>query len=143
MVKNTRMIYLPMYNDKYGKLVPIEALGNIPFKVRRVYYIYQVEKDTRRGFHSHRNLEQTLICVHGSVKILTKTPEEENTVCLNNPQEALWIGPMVWREMYDFTDDAVLLVLASEHYTEADYIREYGQYEVEAIKWFAEKQIGG
>lgn len=136
MVKNTRMIYLPMYNDKYGKLVPIEALGNIPFKVRRVYYIYQVEKDTRRGFHSHRDLEQVLICVHGSVKILTKTPGEENTICLNNPQEALWIGPMVWREMYDFSDDAVLLVLASEHYTEADYIREYEQYETEALKWF-------
>ena len=136
MVKNTRMIYLPMYNDKYGKLVPIEALGNIPFKVRRVYYIYQVEKDTRRGFHSHRDLEQALICVHGSVKILTKTPGEESTVCLNNPQEALWIGPMVWREMYYFSDDAVLLVLASEHYTEADYIREYEQYEAEALKLF-------
>ena len=136
MVKNTRMIYLPMYNDKYGKLVPIEALGNIPFKVRRVYYIYQVEKDTRRGFHSHRDLEQVLICVPGSVKILKTTPGEENTICLNNPQEALWIGPMVWREMYDFSDDAVLLVLASEHYTEADYIREYEQYETEALKWF-------
>ena len=77
-----------------------------------------------------------MICVHGSVKILTKTPGEESTVCLNNPQEALWIGPMVWREMYDFSDDAVLLVLASEHYTEADYIRDYDQYEKEALKWF-------
>lgn len=136
MVKNTRMLYFPMYNDKYGKLVPIETMGNIPFKVRRVYYIYEVEEGTRRGFHSHRQLEQALICVHGSVKILVKTPTEEEVVCLDDPQKALWIGPMVWREMFDFSEGAVLLVLASEHYTESDYIRDYVKYEKEAKKWF-------
>ena len=118
-------------------------MGNVPFKIRRVYYIYEVEKGVRRGFHSHRNLEQALICVHGSVKILTKTPFEEEVVCLDDPQKALWIGPMVWREMFDFSEGAVLLVLASEHYTVEDYIRDYDQYEKKAREWFGERKLGG
>ena len=74
--------------------------------------------------------------VHGEVKILVKTPEEEENILLDNPARALLIGPMVWREMYDFSKDAVLLVLASEHYDEADYIRDYAVYEKEAKTWF-------
>ncbi len=140
MIRNTKMLYFPMYNDKYGKLVPVEANGNVPFDVKRVYYIYEVMDGMRRGFHSHRDLQQALICIHGSVKILVKTPFEEDVVCLNNPQEALWIGPMVWREMYDFENDGVLLVLASEHYTEDDYIRDYQSYEQEAKVFFNVKE---
>ena len=143
MIRNTQMLHFPMYNDKYVKLVPVEGMGNVPFKIRRVYYIYEVEKGVRRGFHSHRNLEQALICVHGSVKILTKTPFEEEVVCLDDPQKALWIGPMVWREMFDFSEGAVLLVLASEHYTVEDYIRDYDQYEKKAREWFGERKLGG
>lgn len=71
----------------------------------------------RRGFHSHYHLEQMLICVSGSVKILTKTPYEEEVTLLDSPNKGLYIGDMVWREMYDFSSDAVLLVLASEFYT--------------------------
>ncbi len=131
-MKNVGMIDFKCHNDNYGKLVPIETYGDIPFGVKRVYYIYEVDEGVRRGFHSHRELEQVLICVHGNVKILVKTPHEEEIIELNDPSKGLYIGHMIWREMYDFEDGAVLLVLASEHYTEDDYIRKYDDYLVEA-----------
>lgn len=128
-MKNVKTLTFPAFIDNhYGNLVPIEEAESIPFDIRRVYYIYGVGKDVRRGFHSHRDLEQVLICIHGSVKILVKTPDEEQVIRLDSPVKGLYIGPMVWREMYDFSDDAVLLVLASKHYDEQDYIRDYEQY---------------
>ena len=117
-----------VHRDKWGKLVALEGNGDIPFNIKRVYYIYDVEAGVRRGFHSHKKLEQILICVHGSVKILLKTPEKEEVVTLDKGSEGLYIGPNVWREMYDFEDGAVLLVLASQHYNESDYIRDYDEY---------------
>ncbi len=128
-MKNVKMIPLDVHSDSYGKLTPIEGRESIPFDIQRVYYIYEVDQDVRRGFHSHKNLEQVLICVHGSVKILLKTPDEEKTVVLDNPSQGLYIGPDIWREMYDFSCGAVLLVLASEHYDVSDYIRDYQQYD--------------
>ena len=120
----------------YGSLTAIEAGMDIPFDVKRVYYIYKVPDGVRRGFHSHVDLHQMLICVHGSVKILTKTPYEEQITELSSENKGLYIGPMIWREMYDFSDDAVLLVLASEHYTVEDYIRDYAKYEQMALEYF-------
>ena len=140
MIKNTEMVDFKVFHDKWGHLVPVEENQTIPFEIRRVYYIFGVEQGVRRGFHSHKELRQALICVHGEVKILVKTTEEEETVLLNDPSKALLIGPMVWREMYDFSADAVLLVLASEHYDEEDYIRDYAAYEREAGKWLQEMQ---
>lgn len=137
MVQNTRMLRFHEHADNYGKLVPVEAQADVPFPVERIYYIFDVENGMRRGYHSHRDLEQALVCVHGSVKILVKTPFEEENILLDDPSRALYIGPMVWREMYDFTPDAVLLVLASRHYMVSDYIRDYGVYEQEAKKYFA------
>lgn len=124
----SEQIFKP-HSDEYGKLIAIEGNEDIPFEVKRVYYIYDVDGDVRRGFHSHKNLEQVLICVHGSVKILLKTPKEEKTIVLDDPAKGLYIGSNVWREMYDFEDGAVLLVLASEHYDENDYIRDYDVFE--------------
>lgn len=91
----------------------------------------------RRGFHSHLELKQVLICVSGSVKILLKTPEEETIVQLNDPATGLYIGPMVWREMYDFSSNAALLVLASELYDPDDYIRDYRSFEQLAKKYYS------
>ena len=136
---NIKRVSFSRYTEKYGSLVPIEGEESVPFNIKRVYYIYDVEKNVRRGFHSHVALEQVLICVSGSVKILVKTPEEEEEVLLNNPQEGLYIGPMIWREMFDFTPNAVLLVIASDHYNIEDYIRDYREYEEEAVKYFAGK----
>lgn len=128
-MKNTKMIDFKVHNDKYGKLVPIEGGDSIPFNIERVYYIYEVNEEKRRGFHSHKDLEQVLICTHGSVKILLKTPTEEKIVTLDDPSKGLYVGIDIWREMYDFDDEAVLLVLASHHYDEKDYIREYKDFE--------------
>lgn len=124
----------------YGSLTAIEGGMDIPFDVKRVYYIYDVPNGVRRGFHSHVDLHQILICVHGSVKILTKTPYEEEITELSSKNQGLYIGPMIWREMYDFSDDAVLLVLASEHYTIEDYIRDYAKYEQMALDYFGGEQ---
>lgn len=124
----SEQIFKP-HSNEYGKLIAIEGNEDIPFEIKRVYYIYDVDGDVRRGFHSHKNLKQVLICVHGSVKILLKTPKEEKTIVLDDPAKGLYIGSNVWREMYDFEDGAVLLVLASEHYDENDYIRDYNVFE--------------
>lgn len=142
MLENSRLISFRDITDSIikkdcGHLVPIEAESDIPFLVKRIYYIYGVDGYTRRGFHSHRALQQVLICVHGSVKISLKAPyAEEVIVSLDSPTTGLYIGPMIWREMYDFSPDAVLLVLASEHYTEQDYIRDYSTYQQEAWVYF-------
>ncbi len=117
------------HSDKYGKLIALESNKDIPFDIKRVYYIYEVESNVRRGFHSHKELEQVLVCVHGSVKILLKTPNEEKIVLLDNPSKGLYIGTDIWREMYDFENETVLMVLASDYYDENDYIRNYKDYE--------------
>jgi dTDP-4-dehydrorhamnose 3,5-epimerase-like enzyme len=122
--------------NKYGNLVPIEQKIDLPFKIKRVYYIYGVNKDLIRGNHAHKKIHQVLICVKGSVKIKIKTPKEEAVYELNNPSEGLYIGVMLWREMYDFSEDAVLLVLASEYYDKDDYIRNYDFYLDEAKELF-------
>lgn len=127
--------------DKYGSLVPVEANDTVPFPIKRAYYIYDVEENVRRGFHSHRELNQVLVCVSGSVKILVKTPFDEEEILLDNPTKALYIGPMIWREMFDFSKDCVLLVFADEHYDEKDYIRIYENYEKQALDFFKSKGI--
>ena len=96
--------------------------------VRRVYYMYDTGIGVRRGFHAHRSLKQILICVHGSCKILLDNGTEKQDVVLDTPYEGLYLSNDIWREMYDFSPDAVLLVLASELYDENDYIRDYDAF---------------
>lgn len=139
MVTNCQRIFFHAYSGELGSLSAIEGDRDVPFDIRRVYYITKVPENATRGFHSHRKLEQVLLCLNGSVKIRIKTPYEEEIVLLDNPNEGLYIGHMVWREMFNFTPDAVLMVLASEYYEEADYIRDEQQYIEEAIPYF----IGG
>ncbi|MFW2490686.1 sugar 3,4-ketoisomerase [Clostridium chromiireducens] len=118
--------------SNYGNLTPIEELFDIPFDIKRIYYITKVPQDVSRGFHAHRKLHQVLICINGSVKIKLKNPNEETEIILNDSSVGLYIGPYVWREMYDFSEDAILLVLASDHYNENDYIRNFDFYMNEA-----------
>lgn len=114
-------------NNATGRLTFLESGPDrdIPFPIRRVYYIYGVAPGERRGFHAHKKLEQYLICIHGSCMILLDDGAEQQNVLLDDPSTGLYVGPGTWREMYDFSPDAVLLVLASEYYDESDYIREY------------------
>lgn len=133
---NTRTVTFNAHSGEYGSLIALEGHKEIPFDIKRVYYIYGVNESIRRGFHSHNDLEQILICLHGSVKILVKTPFDEEVVTLNSADKGLYIGPMIWREMFDWEDEAVLLVLASKYYDEADYIRDYKVYETQAKEYF-------
>ncbi len=118
----------PPHGDDRGQLVALEAERDIPFPVRRVYYIYDTAEGVTRGLHAHKCLEQILICVHGSCRIRLKDGREEAEVLLDKPWEGLYIANNMWREMYDFSPDAVLLVLASQHYDESDYIRDYAEF---------------
>lgn len=126
----------PPHGDDRGQLVAIEAMKDLPFDVRRVYYIYDTLPGVRRGFHAHRNLQQILLCVNGSCRIHLDNGTDTAEVLLDKPNEGLYISNDMWREMYDFTPGAVLLVLASEYYDEADYIRNYDDF----IKMVREKE---
>ena len=117
------------HSDERGSLVALEYPKDIPFEIKRIYYIYGVPSDIERGFHSHNELQQILICLGGSVKIRIKTPEDEKVVTLDKPNKGLFVDKMIWREMFDFSENATLLVLASMPYSEDDYIRDYKEYE--------------
>lgn len=138
MIKNTGMIDFRSCDGKWGSLVPLEQFKEIPFEIKRIYYIFEVPENIRRGFHSHNDLKQVLICLNGHVTIQVNTPFETEDIVLDSPKKGLYIGPMVWREMYDFSPGSVLLVLASEYYDENDYIRDQNKYMLEAKKYFEE-----
>ncbi len=116
------------HGDDRGMLIALEQNKDIPFEIKRVYYMYDTVQGVRRGYHAHKQLEQILICIHGSCKILMDNGKEKETVLLDKPYEGLYISNNIWREMYDFSPDAVLMVLASEYYTEDDYIRNYEDF---------------
>ena len=116
------------HGDDRGMLVALEEYKDIPFEIKRVYYMYDTKKDVHRVFHAHKSLEQILICIHGSCKVLLDNGTEKKIVSLEKPYEGLYIANNMWREMYDFSEDAVLMVLASEYYKEEDYIRDYNEF---------------
>lgn len=116
------------HGDERGQLVALEEFKDIPFEIKRVYYMYDTGEGIHRGFHAHKTLKQILICIHGSCKVLLDNGEEKKIVSLEKPYEGLYISHNMWREMYDFSPDAVLMVLASEYYDESDYIRDYDEF---------------
>ncbi len=135
---NIGEIKLKKFTDGRGDLTPVEGKQDIPFEIKRVYYLYNVGAGIERGKHSHRKLHQVLVCLNGSVCIKVENTLETKSVLLDDPCKGMYIGPLVWREMYDFSDDAVLLVFASEYYDENDYIRDYDEFLVEAGELFHE-----
>lgn len=116
------------HGDERGQLIALEEAKDIPFAIRRVYYMYDTLPGVARGFHAHKSLEQILICIHGSCKVRLDNGTEKKIVLLEKPYEGLYIANNMWREMYDFTKDAVLMVLASDFYKEEDYIRDYDEF---------------
>lgn len=127
-MRNCGIIKFKDFVDNRGGLVAIENNNNLPFKMERIYYIYNVPNDLERGFHAHRNLEQVLIALNGSIKIRVKDGISEEIYLLDKPNEGLFIGHMIWREMFDFSEGSVLLVLANSKYNEEDYIKDYNEY---------------
>lgn len=125
-----KMIDFQSLGDDRGSLVALE-IGQektVPFQIKRVYYIYRTADKVSRGFHAHRHLKQVAVCVSGSCKMILDDGFARESIVLNNPVKGLFIESMIWREMHDFTEDCVLLVLASEHYDESDYIRNYSDF---------------
>lgn len=133
-MKNTKLIDFQVRGDNRGSLIALEQNQDIPFDIKRVYYIYGTKTDVRRGFHAHKALSQVAICVNGSCKFLLDDGKEKKHVQLNSPDVGLFLTGLIWREMYDFSDDCVLMVLANAYYDESDYIRDYDDFLKEVAK---------
>ncbi|WP_367181120.1 FdtA/QdtA family cupin domain-containing protein [uncultured Psychrobacter sp.] len=118
----------PPLGDDRGSLVALEAENTVPFVIKRVYYIFGTQQGVARGFHAHKNLQQVAVCVTGSCRMVLDDGKNREEVWLDSPIKGLIISDLVWREMHDFSEDCVLLVLASEHYDENDYIRDYEDF---------------
>ena len=122
------MIKFQYYDDNRGSLVVAETEKEIPFDIKRLYYIYDVGSEAERGFHSHKKLEQVYIGIHGRMKVSPFDGVNKREIVLDDPKQGLYIGHNVWRTISEFSPDAVLLVAASEHYSEEDYIRNYDEF---------------
>jgi len=130
-MKLAQLINFNILGDDRGSLISLEQHKNIPFDVQRVYYIFDTQKGVSRGFHAHRSLEQVVVCVKGSCRFILDNGEIKEELILNSPKQGLYIGHNVWREMHDFSEDCLLIVLASNHYQEDDYIRNYNDFLLE------------
>ena len=111
-----------------GNLVALEKGAEFPFEIKRVYYIWNTPADVVRGYHAHRKLEQVIVCMAGSCDFILDDGRSRETVHLDNPAQGLYIKHNIWREFTHFSPDCVLMVLASEYYDEADYIRDYDTF---------------
>lgn len=125
-----KLLQFADFGDERGKLVVIEGndLRGVPFDIRRVFYIYESDSTVVRGQHANRNSEFVLVNVAGSSKVMITDGIKKEMVELNKPMEAIYIPRMIWKEMYDFSPDSVLLVLANTHYDSHEYIRNYEEY---------------
>lgn len=123
-----KLIDFNLLGDERGHLTVLEANKNIPFDIKRVYYLTGTKPGVARGFHAHRRLEQISVCVAGKCRMLLDDGTDKEDVWLDSPTKAIRIEKMVWHEMHDFSEDCVLLVLASDHYDELDYIRVYNNF---------------
>jgi dTDP-4-dehydrorhamnose 3,5-epimerase-like enzyme len=123
-----KTVDLKPLGDNRGSLVALESNKTIPFDIKRVYYIFGTKQLVSRGFHAHRNLSQVAICVTGSCRFVLDNGKRSEEILLDNSTTGLLIEGLTWREMHDFSADCVLLVLASEYFDEADYIRDYKEF---------------
>ena len=114
--------------DERGLLVTLEGTKSVPFNIKRVYYIFGTKEGISRGFHAHLNLKQVAVCVKGSCQFVLDNGKQRQEVILDSPTKGLLIEDLTWREMFNFSPDCVLLVLASEYYDELDYIRNYDEF---------------
>ena len=116
------------YGDERGSLVIAEGNMDVPFEIKRVFYMYGSDPDVIRGQHANKESEFVLINVSGSSKVKIDNGRENVIVELNKPGMGLYLSTMIWKDMYDFSPDSVLLVLASTHYDGSEYIRDYNEY---------------
>lgn len=132
-IEKCRIIDLPKIPDHRGNLSFIEGNRHVPFEINRIYYLYDVPAGAERGGHGHKALQQLVIAVAGSFDVMLDDGSNKKLVKLNRPYEGLYICPMIWRELTNFSSGAVCLVLASEAYDESDYYRNYTEF-LSAVK---------
>lgn len=114
--------------DERGSLISLEENKNIPFQIKRVYYIFGTKDEVSRGFHAHKELKQLAVCVRGSCRFIMDNGKKREELILDKPNIGLLINPMQWHEMHDFSEDCIIIVLANDYYDENDYIRDYDSF---------------
>lgn len=127
-IANCKFINLAKVAEPRGNLIFIEGEQHIPFNIKRIYYLYDIPTGAVRAGHGHKQLQQLMIATSGSFNVQLDDGHEKKTIHLNNPSIGLYISPMIWRELTDFSSGAVCLVLASMHYDEDDYYRNYDDF---------------
>lgn len=123
-----KLIDFKLLGDERGHLTALEGNKNIPFEIKRVYYLTDTKFGVARGFHAHKALEQVAVCVSGRCRMLLDDGVHKEETWLESPTKGIRLERMIWHEMHDFSADCVLIVLASEHYDETDYIRSYSEF---------------
>lgn len=135
MIQLVQMLELPQHGDDRGHLVICEGNQDIPFEIKRIFYIFGSDKNVIRGQHANRKTEFVLINVAGTSKIRVKDGKGNEAVfSLNRPHTGIYLPKMIWKDMFDFSEDSVLLCLASEHYDASEYIRSYDEFEKEVSR---------
>ena len=127
-IDECRIIDLRKIGDPRGNLTPIEGGQDLPFDIKRIYYLYDVPSGESRGAHAHKELQQLIIAANGSFTITLDDGKNKKAFTLNRPYQGLYVVPGIWRDLDNFSSGAVLLCLASEHYDAADYIRDYDEF---------------
>ncbi|WP_416861607.1 sugar 3,4-ketoisomerase [Helicobacter ganmani] len=125
---NYKLLSLQTIGDERGKLVSLESLKNLPFAIKRVYYMFDTSPDEPRGFHAHKELEQLVIAIDGACEFVLDDGKSKESVWLNRPDVGLYIGKNMWREMRNFSYGCKLMILASDYYDESEYIRDYAEF---------------
>nr|WP_262483745.1 FdtA/QdtA family cupin domain-containing protein [Chryseobacterium sp. Hurlbut01] len=127
-IEDCNIVELPIAHTENGNITVLENQLNIPFDIKRIYYLYDVPMNAERGGHAHYELQQYVIAASGSFTFILDDGTNKKEVFLNHPNKALHIKPGIWREMKDFSSGSICLVLASMKYTESDYIRDYREF---------------
>jgi dTDP-4-dehydrorhamnose 3,5-epimerase-like enzyme len=127
-LSDCRIIDLPKISDPRGNLTFIEGGNHISFDIKRVYYLYDVPGGSERGAHGHRNLKQFIVAMSGSFDVILDDGFDKRTIHMNRSYYGLYVSPMMWRDITNVSSGAVLMVLASECYNEADYFRDYNEF---------------
>lgn len=133
-IADCKIIELPKITDPRGNLSFIEGGQHIPFDIKRVYYLYDVPGGSDRGSHAHRKLHQFIVAMSGSFDVVFDDGKEKKRFHMNRSHYGLYVCPMMWRDLDNFSSGAVCMVLASERYDETDYIRDYEQFIVTATQ---------
>lgn len=128
MISKCKILELPKITDSRGNLSFVEGGIHIPFDIKRVYYLYDVPGGADRGSHAHKNLHQFIVSMSGSFDVVLDDGKEKKRFHLNRSYYGLYVCPMMWRELDNFSSGSVCMVLASEHYDEADYMRNYEEF---------------